>query len=109
VFVHAVTSVSALRTLLPYLPAEAAREAMAYAWQTGCGLYATFGSAAPAADPIAPASIATLTDRAVAHGDDHAIKFTEACLREHALAPSPAFAAAAEKSLSLLVPVPSVG
>jgi hypothetical protein len=104
VFVHAVTSVSALRTLLPYVDADAAREATAYAWQTGCGLYATFGSAPPARDPIAPVSLATLADRAIAHGDDHAIKFTEACLREDALAPSAAFAAAAERALSLLVP-----
>ena len=105
VFVHAVTSVSALRSLLPYVDADAARAATAYAWQTGCGLYATFGSAAPATDPIAPASRATLAERAVVHGDDHAIKFTEVCLRENALAPSAAFSAAAERALSLLVPV----
>jgi hypothetical protein len=105
VFVHAVTSVSALRSLLPYVDADAARDATAYAWQTGCGLYATFGSAPPARDPIVAVSLATLADRAIAHGDDHAIKFTEACLREDALAPSTAFAAATDRALSLLIPV----
>jgi hypothetical protein len=105
VFVHAVTSVSALRSLLPYVDADAAREAAAYAWQTGCGLYATFGGAPPANDPVAPVPNTTLADRAIAHGDDHAIKFTEACLREDALASSAAFAAAADRALSLLTPV----
>jgi hypothetical protein len=32
-------------------------------------------------------------DRAVFSGDEHAIKFTEACLREHALTPNPVFLA----------------
>jgi hypothetical protein len=31
----------------------------------------------------------------VASGDEHAIKMTEACLREYRIAPAPVFAAAA--------------
>ena len=34
-----------------------------------------------------------LIDRAVFSGDEHAIKFTEACLREYDLRPDPAFLA----------------
>jgi hypothetical protein len=34
--------------------------------------------------------------RAVAHGDDHVIKLTEACLALNARRPSPAFLAAAD-------------
>ncbi len=33
--------------------------------------------------------------RAVEHGDEHVIKFTEACLREYALRPDPRYPAAA--------------
>lgn len=106
VFVHAVTSAAALRSLFPYVDTEVARTATRYAWQTAAALYATFGSAPAAADPIEPPreSPEDLVDRAIAHGDDHAIKFTEACLREHAISPAPAFLAAARRSLDLLVP-----
>ena len=37
-----------------------------------------------------------LIDRAVANGDEHVIKFTEACLSRYALDPSPAYFAAAD-------------
>ena len=37
-----------------------------------------------------------LVDRAIAHGDEHVIKFTEACLHRHALCPSPVYIAAAD-------------
>ena len=40
-------------------------------------------------------SVEDLIDSAVATGDEHAIKFTEACLREHALNPKPVYLAAA--------------
>ena len=36
-----------------------------------------------------------LVDRAVRSGNEHAIKLTEACLREHALEPNPIYLAAA--------------
>ena len=106
VFVHAVTSAAALRSLLPYLSVEVAREATRFAWQAGCALYATFGSAPAAVGPIEPPreSPDSLVDMAIAHGDDHAIKFTEACLREHAIAPSNAYLAATRQAIGLLVP-----
>jgi hypothetical protein len=85
---------------------DVARTATRYVWQASCALYAAFGSAPPAAGPIpAPdASPETLADMAIAHGDDHAIKFTEACVREHALAPSPAYLEAARRAIDLLEP-----
>lgn len=105
VFVHAVTSAAALRSLLPVLPDEAVGPALAYTWQAAAGLYATFASAPPAT-AVAPlaADAAALVDLAVRHGDEHAIKFTEACLREHAIAPSPAYLAAARLAISTLTP-----
>ena len=38
----------------------------------------------------------TLIDRALANGDEHVIKFAEACLRRDALVPSPAYRAAVD-------------
>lgn len=44
----------------------------------------------------------TLVDMAIAHGDEHAIKFIEACSRQHALNPLPAYLAAARNALDAL-------
>jgi len=106
VFVHGVTSVAALASLLPLLDDGSARAALRFAWQAGCALYASFGSGPPAAGAIeAPREdVDTLVDMAIAHGDEHAIKFTEACLRAHAHQPSPALPAAARHALDALPP-----
>jgi hypothetical protein len=104
ILVHAVTDVAAFRSLLPVLPDEAARAGVRYAWQASAGLYAAFATAPMQGGDVAPPreSPATLVDMAVANGDDHAIKFTEACLREHALRPSPVYLAAARHALARL-------
>jgi hypothetical protein len=105
VFIHAVTSTAAVRTLVDHVPDATVHELLRYAWQAGCALYATFGIAPPARDVgTSPEGAEALVDRAIAHGDEHAIKFTEACLREHGLAPSPAYLAAARHALDVLPP-----
>lgn len=103
---HGVTSVAALANLLPHVSAATARAALPYAWQASCGLYATFGSAgaqAPATEP-AGGSAAELAERAIAHGDEHAIKLAEACLAAHARRPSPVLLEAPRRVLALLPP-----
>lgn len=106
VFIHGVTSVAALASILPYLDDATARAALRYAWQAGCGLYAAFGNRpVPAGDVEPPREdAATLADMAIAHGDEHAIKFTEACLRYYALNPSAAYLAAARNAIDVLPP-----
>jgi hypothetical protein len=97
-FIHAVTAPSALRMLAPYLADTDARRAARYAWQAVAGLYAWFAVAPPlpvAAITDQPVDSANLADRAVRTMDEHAIKFTEACLREERLAPNPAYRVAA--------------
>ena len=47
-------------------------------------------------------SAETLIDLALENGDEHAIKVTEACLREHALNPSPAYLACARHAIGAL-------
>lgn len=103
VFAHGVTSAAALGSLLPHLQEATARSALRFAWQAGCALYAAFGSRpALRGEPELPCDAATLVDRAIAHGDEHAIKLTEACLRRHAAQPSPVYLAAAEHALGAL-------
>ena len=100
-FVHAVTAPSALRMLAPYLSDSHARLAARYAWQVCAAVYAWYSEGPPRAEQIKPVleppeeNRDDLIDRAVAAGGAHSIKFTEACLREHALNPKPVYLAAA--------------
>jgi hypothetical protein len=103
VFVHGVTSLTALGGMIPYISETTARSALRYAWQSGCALYACFGTSAMAADLEPCAQNAdTLIDRALANGDEHVIKFTDACLRRDALVPSPAYRAAVDHALGIM-------
>jgi hypothetical protein len=102
-FVHAVTGPSAARLLLPYADDTGTRALMRYAWQAAAALYVAMGDRPsgplPESDPL---DAATLVERAVANGDEHAIKLTEACLREHALHPRPVYRLAAQDALTRL-------
>ncbi len=106
VFVHGVTSVAALRAVLPHLEAPQAERLVRYAFQAGAALYAAYGiEPAPRAEIEAPREDReTLVELAITNGDDHAIKFTEACLSEYELNPSPAYLAAAGHAIGMLVP-----
>ena len=104
VFIHGVTSAAAIRNMVPYLSDATARDAARFGWQAGCGLYATFGRTPAPTSEIEPPreSNDTLIDMAIANGDEHAIKFTEACVSEDALNPSPAYIAAARHAIEIL-------
>ncbi|HEX6650953.1 MAG TPA: questin oxidase family protein [Pyrinomonadaceae bacterium] len=94
--VHAVTGTTALRSLLPHLSSSAARSALRYGWQMGAAIYSVYGQNTINSRPT-PTEIKTedLIDRAVAAGDEHAIKFTEACVREWQLNRKPVYLQAA--------------
>ena len=101
---HAVTAPTAARSVLPLLPAEVARDTYDTLWTVDAALYAVYASGAsaepvPRTDPPAPDD---LIDRAVATGDEHAIKLTEACLRLHAEHPDPVLLHAAARASELL-------
>jgi hypothetical protein len=103
VFVHSVTAVHALGNLLPHVNAPTGRSLACSAWQAGCGLYAAFGGAPPLDtietgddDPDA------LVDQAIENGDEHVIKFTEACIACHKIAPSPVYFAAIRHALGVV-------
>ncbi len=95
--IHMVTGPSAIRLLLPHVDTATARLLVAHAWQAGCALFTVFATTTRAPSlTTPPASAEDLLDRAIANGDEHAIKMTEACLREEAARPSPVFRAAAD-------------
>src|SRR5271169_4721660 len=103
-FIHGVTSPAALGNIALQVSDRTARATLRYAWQSGCGLYACFGGDRVMAEDIEPreADEDRVVDRSVAHGDEHVIKFTEACLRRHALSPSPVYIAAADHVLGMI-------
>jgi hypothetical protein len=106
VFVHGVTCSAALRALAPQLDDATARSVLRYAWQAGAGLHAAFGQPAPAGDEAARPTVACadLVERAIAHGDEHAIKMVEAAIAETRTGGDGIHLAAAERVLAHLAP-----
>jgi hypothetical protein len=96
-FIHGVTSLGAIGHIAPHVTEPTARSLLRYGWQAGCGLYACYGSGAGIAADVTASEEddVSLIDRALANGDEHVIKFTEACLSRHRIAPSPVYLAAA--------------
>lgn len=86
-FIHTVTGPSAIRLLLPHLPEGASQPLLRYGWQAAAGIYAAFASAIDPEVERGPFETEDLVERAVATGDEHVVKFTEACLREHTNSP----------------------
>jgi len=103
-FIHGVTACVALRSLGEFLDADTARAGLRYAWQTGAALYSVYGTAKPDFGKVAAPEETPyrLIAMAVDTADDHAIKFTEACLREYALNPNPVYLAAARHAIGVL-------
>jgi Questin oxidase-like len=103
-FIHTVTSPTALGNIAGQISERTARAALPYGWQSGCALFACFGGETAMAGNVEhrEEDEDELVDRAIGHGDEHVIKFTEACLRRNALAPSPAYFAAVEHALGMI-------
>jgi hypothetical protein len=104
VFIHGVTSLTALGHIAPQVSEATARSLLRHGWQAGCGLYACFGGETAFAAEVAPTGEdpESLIERALANGDEHVIKFAEACLARHALTASPAYPAAVAQVLTLI-------
>lgn len=94
-YVHTVTAPSALRMIAPHVSVATATTAARYAWQACAAIHSRSHSPHEIEMPEELPAKEELIDRAVFSGDEHAIKFTEACLREYALNPDPAFLAGA--------------
>lgn len=107
--IHAVTPTAAARVLLPYLPDVSVATLYAQLWHVNAAIAAGFtpapASTAPADGDDAPvAGVAELVARAVEHRDTHVVKFTEACVREHARRPDPVYLRAAQRVIEQMPP-----
>lgn len=97
VLLHTVTVSSALRLLLPHLPPELHKTALAYVWQNVAAMAAAYGDERPSERddwPLLEESV--VIERSIESDDPHAFKFAEACSREYHLKPQPVYLAAAE-------------
>ena len=95
-FVHSVTAPSAIRILQPIVGDDSARELLRYGWQAGAAFIAAYTRPGDVLHWEAPdPNWDDFADRAVAAGDEHGIKMTEACLREWRISPDPVYVAAA--------------
>jgi len=96
VLLHTVTVPAALRLLLPHLSAELHKTALAYVWQNVAATVAAYGDEKPPERDNWPTEEqSVIIERSIATDDPHALKFAEACIREHRLNPRPAYLAAA--------------
>jgi len=77
--------------------------ALPYAWQAAAAIYATYARKEDDGAIRPPAlSRAELAARAAKCSDEHAIKFTEVLLDEHALTPDPVYLSAAADAIQRL-------
>jgi hypothetical protein len=100
-FCHAVTAPSAVRMILPSIPAQHVQATVAVCWQVVASIVAAFAWP-PDADDTAVVDTASvspddLAEAAVAHGDEHVVKLTEACLRQFDLTGDATMLVAAER------------
>ncbi|MBT2382151.1 questin oxidase family protein [Streptomyces sp. ISL-11] len=110
--VHGVTAPAAVRLVLPHLPEPLHEPTLAALWHVHAALLLAFTgdrageatAAAEAAETELP-PFGELAARAVAHGDEHVLKFTEACAREHALRPDPRYGAAVLAAQERITPM----
>ena len=77
-----MTSPLACELVLPWLAEEDRDAALGYVWQAAAALHVAYDIDRLAPAPTdAPPSTDALVERALASGDEHAIKLTEAALR----------------------------
>jgi hypothetical protein len=104
--IHGVTAPAAMRVALAQLPDELHAPSVAAMWRTHVALLLMFtndpGAEANSLENASKSGLLSWHDlfgRALVHGDEHVIKFTEACYRENTLQPDPRFAAAVQAAL----------
>ena len=108
--VHSATAPTAILRSLPALDAELWAPSAAAAWDAAAALTAIYAPASAVQGPR-PAAVAgdsaadEVFTRAVAHGDEHAIKFADTAAEVHGRTGDPAALSAARHAIDL-IPLP---
>jgi len=99
---HAVTVTSGIRSLTPFLSPGTTTRVLRYGWQTAAAMVAISGSELPPRKAATMDAKDDLVERAVSSNEEHSIKFTEACLREHQLNTNAIYLQAANEAVRRL-------
>ncbi|MFC4013899.1 hypothetical protein ACFOY2_42195 [Nonomuraea purpurea] len=104
VFLHAITAPVAVASVIEELPEEFRASTHDALWQVAAAIYTGYAADSlaeplPSAAPLTPEDLA---ERALANGDEHAIKLTEAAVREFAITSDPIFLQAAARGIELI-------
>lgn len=103
--VHGVTAPSAVLRVLPALPRELWIPSFTAAWATSSAVFAVYMGREDAGEAPAPASDASnAMERALAHGDEHAIKLADTAADVYARSGDTRALSAAALSLELIAP-----
>jgi hypothetical protein len=83
---HTITGPLALELVLPWLAMEDRDAALAYAWQAVASIHVAYAidRHPPEVDEADAPTTDALIERALASGDEHVLKLSEAALRSHA-------------------------
>lgn len=89
-YCHAVTVPAAVRMILPSIPVAHHAASVAASWQLVGALIAAFDVHRATRSPedarnLQTPGVGRLAHAAIAHGDEHVLKLTEACIRQHGL------------------------
>lgn len=105
-FIHGVTGPHAVRLLLEHVNHGTADELLVRVWQAAAGIYSAYGEpgAASTYDRDDKQDVEDIVEQAIRTGDEHAIKFVEACLDEHRRNPDALFLAVAADAAARLMP-----
>lgn len=105
--VHTATAPNAVLHTLPALPRELWEPSLAAIWTTTAAIYSAYAPAEPAPRedlPTGSDAVAEVLDRAVAHGDEHIIKFTDTAAEVYTRTGHPDALAAALRAIDLIQP-----
>jgi hypothetical protein len=106
--VHTATAPNAVLHALPALPDDLWAPSLTAVWAASAAIFAAYAppqAAPPQAAPPQAAGAAEVLDRAVAHGDEHVIKFTDTAAEVYART-GQADALAAALRAGTLIPSP---
>jgi hypothetical protein len=107
--VHTATAPNAVRHVLPALPEAMWPASLAAAWAASAAITAAYGPARgqpgqPAVEEAEAGPVTELIERAVAHGDEHVIKFSDTAAETYARTGDPRALAAARRAADLIEP-----
>lgn len=101
--IHIITSLASIRSLLSLVPDKTKEKMLFYGWQAGAGLISISGeNKKNEFDLSQEVNQRELIQKAVESNEVHAIKFTEACLREYKLSPKSSYLLAAKDAVDRL-------